>query len=138
MNHHYTNSIPSYLMSANFLSGIRILPSMLNAVMNVAILPASSSVFSATITWSFVPGTNLKDEYPRTLISDPILLKRTSVKNSLHVKRRLVARCSSAVSSYFSVLARRGRKNHLWWMLLHTPDSWIMYPVTMRKLGGNS
>ena len=42
-----------------------------NAVINVDVLPLSSSVWNATITESPVPGTNLNDEKPSVALKFP-------------------------------------------------------------------
>lgn len=58
------NSRPSYFTSPITVSGKRMRPSRVKAVMYVAIFPASSSDLRARIIWSSVLGTNLKEEKP--------------------------------------------------------------------------
>lgn len=60
----HINSIPSYFKCSTKVSGINTVPSVVNAVMYVAVLPWCSIVFRATITSSSVPGINLNEEKP--------------------------------------------------------------------------
>lgn len=56
--------MPSYLMFSICVSSSRTFPSVVNAVMYVAVLPSNSVVFNATIASSLVPGINLNEEKP--------------------------------------------------------------------------
>lgn len=108
-------------------------PFNLNTMRYDAIFPPTSSDFNATITSSFVCGTNLNDENPRVKCSGPIRVAEICEKSSLTRNTRFVALCSSSCSVYASLLARRGRKNHCWCTSLHIADSWIMYPVCTQQ-----
>lgn len=121
------NSIPSYFKSvSNLIWSMSILPVIVNAVMYVAVFPLISSVCSATMTLSSVPGTNLKLENPWVGLYEPKLRTWTLRKYSSVVIRALQPMCSSRVSLYRSLEQRRGRKNHLRCSVDHMPDSWII------------
>lgn len=105
-------------------------PLILNTIIYDAALPLTSSDFSATMTSSFVIGTNLNEEKPRVTCNGPMWVMLICEKSSLAWKTMFVALCSSSTSAYVSLLARRGRKNHCPCMSLHTADSWITYPAS--------
>lgn len=121
---HYKNSSPSYFKSVLICCIFMIVwPLVVNAVMYVAVLPLISSVISATMTESVLPGTNLKLEKPCVGLNGPNLTVSTARKFSSAEISILHPMSSSFVSLYRSREQRLGKKYHLRWICDQTPDS---------------
>lgn len=122
------NSRPSYFKSDTNVSFKIYSPSMVKAVIYVAVFPSISSVLNATITVSSVPGTKRKLENPLLgeLCDNGVTLISCKLSSPLMITAHPII--SSRVSLYLFLLHFRGRKNQRWCTSDQTPLSWIIYP----------